>query len=204
RVDVGVAVEIFSFDVQDAQVGGVDGSAFLGLDVDRRSAGLVEGQLQVVATQQVDTVERSVIGELVELVAQFVELIGQVGANRVAIDLGSIRRDAINGSRGRNAVNIQFLRGLVFDAQLAVVVRSANLALEIGIIVDLGDERVDALGGGSNFGNAVGGRGGSGSDTGSGRNRRVAGLDREVGTVCNRDRDTVGVDSCRAAGGRVE
>ena len=114
--------------VVEAEIGGVDLLAILGLDVDRGRARLVEGDLQVVAAQQVDAVEGSVVRELVELVTQIVVLAGQIGADRVAVDLGG-RADAIGRAGGADAVDREFLRGLVLDAQLAVVVRGADLAV---------------------------------------------------------------------------
>ena len=60
----------------------------LGLDLDRRGAVLVEDQLQLVAAQQVDAVERGVVGDLVELVLQLVELRDQVATHGVAADRG--------------------------------------------------------------------------------------------------------------------
>ena len=68
--------------VRQAEARRVEGDAG---DVQRRLAGLVEHQLELVAVQQVDAVERGVLRGGVDLLQDVVVLGDQVGAGRLGV-----------------------------------------------------------------------------------------------------------------------
>src|SRR5206468_12665112 len=67
------------------------------LDVQRRLAGLVEGQLEVVAVQQVDAVERSILRGGGDLGDDVVVLADQVGTDGLG---GGVRHRGGDGQAG--------------------------------------------------------------------------------------------------------
>ena len=132
-----------------AEIGGADRCRIavdiLRLDGDRGGAGLVEGDLQLVAAQQVDAVERGVVRQLVELVLQLIELLDQVLANIVAIDESVLAEPSsvlvvpLAPPTVRSVVERFWMRSLPpsFDAY--------DLAAQSRCAVDRGDELIHGL-----------------------------------------------------------
>src|SRR5690606_6532154 len=88
-----------------------------------------------------------VVGNLVELVAQFVELIGQTGADGVSFNGGRRRFFALSDARqlaAAGTIDRKVGRGEVFDPQLAVVVGRTDRTGEF--LIDIGNHCVHRTG----------------------------------------------------------
>src|SRR5690606_37636960 len=106
--------------------------------------------------QQVDAVERGIVRQLVELVAKLIELLGQVCADGIAADLLPGRAAADDQASRVDAIDAQFLGGLVFDAQLAVVIGGADAVPQVGIGIDQANQFVRIIIGAGNRGSSDG------------------------------------------------
>src|SRR5690606_5918895 len=100
------------------------------------------------------------IGQLVELVAQFIVLICEAGTSRVASNVTAVVAVTGDIPRRVHAADVKFLRRKVLDAQLAIIIGRRDFAFQLSVIIDLGNELVDALGQSQAGAGGAGNRGG--------------------------------------------
>src|SRR5581483_586273 len=149
RIDIGIPHPVIasSRDVESARrrVGET-------VDRHRRRAGFVEVDLEIVAVQQVNAVEPRVLGQLVDLREQVVELGGEVRTSRRIRGLKGLVRKRLRGVHkllnGGDALvrGLHRLHGVRFSIQKIAEVRSAALqALRREEAVRIVERRVDLL-----------------------------------------------------------